>query len=81
MGLKKRIVLKLLYRGHEHYRAIEKCFQADNTVETLIKKDLNLKIHRSTFKIFFADQFSNSVHKSFLGQTILNLRKKQDQKY
>ena len=40
------------------------------------KKDLNLQIHlHKTF--FLDDQFLESVHKSFLNQTTLDLRKEK----
>ena len=40
------------------------------------KKDLNLQIH--LHKTFFSDdQFLESVHKSFLNQTTLDLRKEK----
>ena len=40
------------------------------------KKDLNLQIH--LHKAFFStDQLLDSVHKSFLNQTTLNLRKEK----
>ena len=41
-----------------------------------VEKDLNLQIH--LHKAFFSDnQFFNSVHKSFLNQTTLDLRKEK----
>ena len=44
------------------------------TVHSRLKKDLNLQIHLQ--KTFFSDdQFLESVHKSFLCQTTLDLRK------
>ena len=47
-----------------------------NTVNSWFKKDLNLKIH--LHKAFFSDdRFLNSVHKSFLNQTTLDLRKEK----
>ena len=45
-----------------------------STVNSRFKKDLNLQIH--LHKTFFSDdQFLESVHKSFLNQTTLDLRK------
>jgi hypothetical protein len=46
------------------------------TVNSRFKKDLNLQIH--LHKAFFSDdRFSISVHKSFLNQTTLDLRKEK----
>ena len=45
-------------------------------MESRFKKDLNLQIH--LHKAFFSDDlFSDSVHKSFLNQATLDLRKKK----
>jgi hypothetical protein len=45
-------------------------------MESRFKKDFNLQIH--LHKTFFPDdQLSDLVHKSFLYQTTLNLRKKK----
>ena len=50
-------------------------FPIFDTVNSRFKKDLNLQIH--PHKTFFSDdQFLESVHKSFLNQTTLDLRKK-----
>ena len=47
-----------------------------NTVNSWFKKDLNLPIqlHKA---FFLADRFLDSVHKSFLNQTTLDLRKEK----
>ena len=46
------------------------------TVNSRFKRDLNLQIH--LHKTFFSDdQFLESVHKSFLNQTTLDLRKEK----
>ena len=46
------------------------------TVNSRFKKDLNLQIH--LHKAFFSDdRFLDSVHKSFLNQTTLDLRKEK----
>ena len=45
-------------------------------MSTLLQWNLQLQIHlHKTF--FSADRFSDSVHKSFLNQTTLDLRKKE----
>ena len=47
-----------------------------NTVNSRFKKDLKLQIH--LHKAFFSDdQFLDSLHKSFLNQTTLDLRKEK----
>ena len=46
------------------------------TVNSRFKKDLKLQIHLN--KAFFSDdRFLDSLHKSFLNQTTLNLRKEK----
>jgi hypothetical protein len=46
------------------------------TVNSRFKKDLKLQIH--LHKAFFSDdRFLNSLHKSFLNQTTLDLRKEK----
>ena len=46
----------------------------DNTVNSRFKKDLKLQIY--LHKAFFSDdRFLDSLHKSFLNQTTLDLRK------
>ena len=46
------------------------------TVNSRFKKGLNLQIH--LHKAFFSDdRFLDSLHKSFLNQTTLNLRKEK----
>ena len=46
------------------------------TVNTRFKKDLKLQIY--LHKAFFSDdRFLDSLHKSFLNQTTLNLRKEK----
>ena len=46
------------------------------TVNSRFKKDLKLQIH--LHKAFFSDdQFLDSLHKSFLNQTTLDLRKEK----
>ena len=48
----------------------------DNTVNSRFKKDLKLRIHQH--KAFFLDdRFLDSLHKSFLNQTTLDLRKEK----
>ena len=48
----------------------------DSTVNSRFKKDLDLQIH--LHKAFFSDdRFSDSLHKSFLNQTTLDLRKEK----
>ena len=47
-----------------------------NTVKSRFKKDLKLEIH--LHKAFFSgNRFLDSLHKSFLNQTSLDLRKKK----
>ena len=47
-----------------------------DTVNSRFKKDLKLQIH--LHKAFFSDdRFLNSLHKSFLNQTTLDLRKEK----
>ena len=47
-----------------------------NTVNSRFKKDLKLQIH--LHKAFFSDdRFFDSLHKCFLNQTTLNLRKEK----
>ena len=47
-----------------------------NTVNSRFKKDLKLQIH--LHKAFFSDdRFLDSLHKSFLNQTTLDLRKEK----
>ena len=47
-----------------------------STVNSRFKKDLKLQIH--LHKAFFSDdRFLDSLHKSFLNQTSLDLRKKK----
>ena len=54
----------------------KKGFLKSSTVNSRFKKDLNLQIH--LHKTFFSDdQFLESVHKSFLNQTTLDLRKEK----
>ena len=51
-----------------------------NTVNSRCKKDLKLQIH--LHKTFFLDDwFLDSLHKSFLNQIIIDVRKEQDQRY
>ena len=51
-------------------------FQKVYTVNSRFKKDLKLQIH--LHKAFFSDdQFLDSLHKSFLNQTTLDLRKEK----
>ena len=48
----------------------------NDTVNSRFKKDLNMQIYLQ--KAFFSDdQFLNVVHKSFLNQTNLDLRKEK----
>ena len=47
------------------------CFLSSCTVNSWFKKDLNLQIHKTFFS---DDQFLESVHKSFLNQTTLDLK-------
>ena len=50
--------------------------EPDNTVNSRFKKDLKLQIH--LHKAFFSDdRFLDSLHKSFLNQTTLDLRKEK----
>ena len=61
----QRFFIKELAQGFE-----------SSTVNSRFKKDLKLQIH--LHKAFFSDdQFLDSLHKSFLNQTTLNLRKKK----
>ena len=51
-------------------------FPAHNTVNSRFKTDLKLQIHlNKTF--FLDDQFLDSLYKSFLNQTTLDLRKEK----
>ena len=53
-----------------------KITEGHSTVNSRFKKDLKLQIH--LHKAFFSDdRFLNSIHKSFLNQTTLDLRKEK----
>ena len=51
-------------------------FPAHNTVNSRFKTDLKLQIHLNT-TFFLDDQFLDSLYKSFLNQTTLDLRKEK----
>jgi hypothetical protein len=55
---------------------IEMMIVVKSTVNSRLKKDLKLQIH--LHKTFFSDdRFLDSLHKSFLNQTTIDLRKEK----
>ena len=52
------------------------CTNRSSTMNSRFKKDLNLQIHLNR-AIVFGDRCLDSLHKSFLNQTTLNLRKEK----
>ena len=66
--------------GYDDILAVYKLYSKNsiyrNTVNSRFKKDLKLQIH--LHKAFFLDdRFLDSLHKSFLNQTTLDLRKEK----
>ena len=66
---------KVAFQGSWNFRHYESVSKV-NKVNSRFKKDLKLQIHlHKTF--FFDDGFLDSLHKSFLNQTTLDLRKEK----